>query len=61
MSSFPPAKQAEIIRSNQKDGYYIAYIKGALADITQSWLGRYWVYWSEWPTFHNWGCVQWSS
>ena len=36
---FSRAKQAEIVRSNQKDGFYMGYIKGALAEITQTFLG----------------------
>ena len=42
---FGSAKQAEMVRSNQKDGFYMGYIKGALADITQTLLGTlFWIY-----------------
>ena len=36
---FTSAKQAEVIRSNQKDEFYSGYIKGSLADIVQSCIG----------------------
>ncbi len=36
---FTGAGKAEIIRSNQKDEFYSTYIRGTLAELTQSILG----------------------
>jgi len=37
---FADAKQAEIIRSNQKDDFYSNYIKSSLAEIVQDFFGE---------------------
>ena len=48
MTTFSDSGQAEIIRSNQKDEYYISYLRGAVADIAQTFLGaRTWIQWHK--------------
>ena len=37
---FQSAGQAEILRSNQKDQYYVGYLQRSLADILQSVAGK---------------------
>ncbi|KAK2158339.1 hypothetical protein LSH36_172g00007 [Paralvinella palmiformis] len=45
---FADAKQAEIIRSNQKDDFYSNYIKSSLAEIVQDFFGaRVWLRWRQ--------------
>ena len=38
---FTNARQAEIIRSNQKDDFYSSYIKTSLAEIVQDCFGKW--------------------
>ncbi|XP_077981632.1 peroxisome assembly protein 10-B-like [Glandiceps talaboti] len=43
---FQPAGPPEIVRSNQKDWYYLNYLRGSLADIFQSFAGAgAWIHW----------------
>ncbi|XP_072036556.1 peroxisome biogenesis factor 10-like [Amphiura filiformis] len=45
---FQPAGQAEILRSNQKDQYYVGYLQRSLADILQGVAGaRAWMKWRK--------------
>ncbi|PIK48376.1 hypothetical protein BSL78_14777 [Apostichopus japonicus] len=43
---FDSAGQAEILRSSQKDQFYISQLRSKLADVFQSWAGaRAWIKW----------------
>lgn len=43
-----PGHQAEIIRSNQKDEYYLSYLRASLSDVIHTWLGpRLWMSWQR--------------
>ncbi|XP_033642254.1 peroxisome biogenesis factor 10-like [Asterias rubens] len=45
---FQPASQPEIIRSNQKDQFYVDFLRNSLADICQSLAGpRVWARWRK--------------
>ncbi|XP_022090297.1 peroxisome biogenesis factor 10-like [Acanthaster planci] len=45
---FQPASQPEIIRSNQKDQFYVDFLRNSLADICQSFVGpRVWARWRK--------------
>ncbi|XP_002738322.1 peroxisome assembly protein 10-B-like [Saccoglossus kowalevskii] len=45
---FRPSGPAEIVRSNQKDGFYISYMRGSLANIFQTFAGaRAWMQWRK--------------
>jgi len=35
------ARQAEIVRSNQKDEFYMSLMRGSMADVMQSLFGKF--------------------
>ncbi|KAJ8021456.1 Peroxisome biogenesis factor 10 [Holothuria leucospilota] len=46
MARFESAGQAEILRSSQKDQFYISQLRSKAADVFQSWAGsRAWIKW----------------
>ncbi|KAF8682743.1 peroxisome biogenesis factor 10 [Rhizoctonia solani] len=44
LPSFPPATQAQIIRSNQKDLQHITQLREQISDIIRNYLGSRWLY-----------------
>jgi len=38
---YSTAQQAEIVRSNQKDEFYMSFMRGSMANIMQSLVGKF--------------------